>query len=134
MKMGLFEWPERSHQRHLQVVGETDLGQKSRNEAKGREHISLEMIPALKHGVCPRSLWIHHRRKIHRKPMVEGGRKKVDGDRPSTEQIPANLLAEGPFGAQNLLAPRESATTLRWPRINWGSARTQYASHRRRMA
>ena len=39
--------------------------------------------------------------------MVEGGRKEVDGDQPSAEQIPANLLAEGPFGAQNLQAPTE---------------------------
>ena len=58
--------------------------------------------------VDSRCLRIHHRRKIHLKPVVEGSGKEVYRDRPHAKELPTHLLAEGPLGSKDLRAPAES--------------------------
>ena len=39
--------------------------------------------------------------------MIHGGGEEVDGDRPMTEKLLANLLAKGPLRVQDLGTPTE---------------------------
>ena len=92
----------RGDKRDLQTPRLADLGEDIGNEAERREGIRLEGIPTLAHSVGGQGLWIHHRGEIHREPVVHGRSEEVDVDRPSVEEIPANLLAQSPFRTQHL--------------------------------
>ena len=102
-----FQRPKRSNQCHVQVAGEANLGNDSRNEAEWGKRIHLKIVPGLEHGVCPCRLQIHHRGKIDWKSMVLGSREQIDGDRPTMKKLLADLLAKSPLGAQDLGAPTE---------------------------
>ena len=79
-----------------------DLRQHPRKEAERREGISLETVPTLEHGIGAHRLRIHHRRKIHWKPSVEGCSEEIDGGRPLAKKLTKGLGAKGPLGADDL--------------------------------
>ena len=53
------------------------------------------------------SLRIHHQREVNLKPMVKRGGKEIDCHRPQAKKLLTHLMAQRPFGAQDLGAPTE---------------------------
>ena len=96
-------WPERGDKRQLQPFGLPDLRQESRKEAEGRKDISLKAIPTLEHGVGTRRLRVHHRREVDRQPVIEGGRKEVDGGWPDAKKLAKRLSTQSPLGTDDLV-------------------------------
>ena len=96
-------WPERGDQRQLQPFGLLDLRQDPRKETEGRKGISLKAVPTLEHGVGTHLLRVHHRREVDRQPVVEGGRKEVDGGRPEAKKLVKRLRTKSPFGTDDLV-------------------------------
>ena len=87
-------WPEQGDQRQLQPLGLSDFRQDPRKEAEGRKGISLKAIPTLEHGVGTRRLRVHHRREVDQQPVIEGGRKEVDGGWPEVKKLVKRLRTE----------------------------------------
>ena len=95
--------PEQGDQRQLQPFGLPDLHQDSRKKAEGRKGISLKAIPTLEHGVGARRLRVHHRREVDRQPVIEGGRKEVNGGWPEAKKLAKRLRTESPLRTDDLV-------------------------------
>ena len=90
-----------------------DLGQNSRDQAEGWEGISLEAVPQLEQGIHARRLKIYHRRKVHRKTVIQRGGKKVCRRRRKASE---QRVHSEPKTCD--LRLKESATTFSLPGIN----------------
>ena len=95
--------PEQSNQRKLQTLRLLYLHQDTRQETERGNGVSLKAIPTLEYGIGARRLRVHHRREVDQQPMIEGGRKEVDGGGPSVKQLVKCLRTEGPLGTDNLI-------------------------------
>ena len=91
----------------------------------------MEAVPPLKHSIGPYCLVIHHRKKVNLKIVVQGSGEQVNIHWPTTEKLLTDLLAKGPFGAEDLGAPAKGVCQnieLPW------NKRTVFTSQRRRIA